>query len=44
MLEDAFGASCLCIQASPDVSGVVPLGGHPTSFYYAPPDTGVSGL
>ena len=22
----------------------VPLGGHPTSFYYAPPDTGVSGL
>ena len=22
----------------------VPLGGHPTSFCYAPPDTGVSGL
>ena len=23
---------------------VVPLGGHPTSFYYAPPDTGVPNL
>ena len=23
---------------------VVPFGGHPTSFYYAPPDTGVSDL
>ena len=28
----------------PMFSSVVPLGGHPTSFCYAPPDTGVSNL
>ena len=43
-LEDVFGASCLCIQARPNVSGVVPLETHSTSFCCAPPDTGVSGL
>ena len=26
------------------ILSVVPLDGHLTSFYYAPPDTGVSGL
>ena len=28
----------------PMFSSVVPLGGHSTSFYYAPPDTEVSDL
>ena len=39
-----FGAFCLRIQVRPNVLGVVPLGGHLTSFCYVPPDTGVPNL
>ena len=31
-------------RQAPSFLDVVPLGGHPTSFYYAPPDTGVPNL